>query len=300
MNVLSKLDKAMRQESYEPTEEEKQEYLQIQHEENLPFLLAEYKSELEQAERNRQERHDKRLSHCMQMAIRGNRHIGDMERICFLCGFWRGGECENCLQRRVDFTQGRILETLYEKKMVQVRVSPAQSKKLTRKMKREQFTKLPQKHDDLLMFEEGALDIEKLEKLGLEPKELTLSEAHQMDWSEIVKQQPKGRNRSGSLIMPKNEEDEKFEMIKVKEIMSNAPARIEDAFIQEVYQETPDMDPKTPKQVERALNKRAYLFIKKLRSCDYTVYTQIKRVKCVNSRIQFNTYTKKDTFPTLN
>lgn len=296
MNVLARLDEIMKDE-IEPTEEEKLEYAEIQYQQNLPFLLAEIKSEREQAERNRQKRHDDRLAHCMQMAIRGNKHIGDLERICFLCGFWRNGECENCLKRRVDFTQGRILETLYEKKMFQIRVSLARSKKLTRKMKREQFTKLPQRDDDLLFFEEDALDIEKLEKLGLEPKELTISEAVKMDWSEIVKQQPKGRNRSGSLIMPKNEEDEKFEMIKVKEIMSNAPARIEDAFIQEVYQETHDMDPKTPKEVERSLNKRAYLFIKKLRSCDYTVYTQIKKVKCVISRIQFRTYTKKETFP---
>lgn len=231
----------------------------------------------------RDQRHIERMKRCGKWSAgEFQPETGAPKRYVYKCDLWREG-CEDCLKERAGFVRAQFMETLASKELYVVEVSPDRAKKLIRKMNKEQYEKFPQEDCDLLIFEKGALNIEKLE--GAE--ELTIQNAVTWNWEAVVKL-PEGRNKSGSLTSPKTStEAEKFSMITNKQIVTDAPENVQENMIQEVLQETSYLNPKNAKAVEKALARRAILYGKKLRNAGYNTFLHARKRKVLINKINW-------------
>jgi len=238
--------------------------------------------ELAEKKAAEEKRIQKRLENCGKWGLKHGKHSNSKKRVMYECGLWRGGLCPRCLRKRAETTRQFFVNAVATKNIRKIEVSPDRAKKLIRKMKKHQYERYPLDGEtELLFFEAEALP----EMDNSSP--VKIKDVIGMDWEKIVNV-PEKTNKSGTLSMPPSPESpEKFEMISVETVVSNAPPEAEDILFDEAQAETAQMNPTTPKQVERCIKKRMRIYRKKLINAGYLVFTHSRMEKCYSGRIDW-------------
>ena len=229
-------------------------------------------------EKNREEKRAQRISDCGKWSNWYDPHTGQRTGFTFQCGLFR--YCDACLQKRASKEHTFLKTAVLERRMVMKIVTAEEATKLIRKAEKNEYIRYPQKNGNDLLF----LD----EAVGIEGVAVDLAWVMKQDWTTIV-QTPEGRNKSGTMHMPIDDEVlEDFSIINTKQFVTNANRRITNQAMRDASQETAKLDPKTPETVVAALYKRFSIATAKLRRQGYVVTVYNKRLKLIHSRIDWN------------
>ena len=235
-------------------------------------------------EREGSERRVKRLTDCGNWGSWFDGHTGKRAGVVFRCNLYR--ECPHCLSIRAEKEHTWIMVKALQKDMIAVYMESKSATNKLRKVDKTDYIRYPQ---------ENGIDLVIIDNAVAERKEINGTPAdcnwvQEQNWDKIVKT-PKGRNKSGTMhIPPTPKDDEKFEMISIKQFTSNAPMDIKNSLMDKVIEETPHLLPKNAKEVKKAIDYRFSSTTKKLREAGYSYNTYAKKQKIVESKISWGSF----------
>jgi hypothetical protein len=257
-------------------------------------------SELNQAltltEEDQHNRRQQRMSDCGHWANWFNPHTGGKDGYIFRCGYWR--ECASCLRRRAERESKWVVQSLMQKKnmvMVEQPVEDFDNFLRRNDLTKNDYVRFPQENSEVLLI---SADI--LLNDDIEVKQIGLNWVKEQDWQSIVNT-PEGRNKSGRLhIIHEEPTGEEFSMVDTLQFVTNASRIVQEDTMQETIDETLQLNPETPAEVENALNERAKLAVSKLRSQGYAVRFYRKRVKLIHGQLNWKVGAESNALHTEN
>ncbi len=242
-------------------------------------ISDEYEKRLETSstEKKREEKRAQRISDCGKWSNWYNPHNGERTGFVFQCGLFR--YCDACLKKRAEEEYELLKIAALDKHMVMKIVTSKEATNLIRKVDKTEYIRYPQENGNDLLF----LD----ESVGMEGVAVNLGWVMRQDWTTIV-QTPEGRNKSGTMHMPVDDETpDEFSIINTKQFITNANRRVTNQAMGEAIRETASLDPKTPDAVVAALRKRVGIATNKLRQQGFTVTIYDKRLKLIHSLVDW-------------
>lgn len=249
----------------------------------------------QKAEEKRLQIRDQRLRQCgTRCKRRFGPEDGELKSVIYFCDCWRNQLCTSCFDSRKDYLLGRAHSAVMEarkdnKRLIRkMEVSKKDGNKLARKLSKDEYVRLPLEDDlDLFLIDSDDFD-------GGE--EITYDEVTKLDWDKLT-DTTKGRNVSGHLGKPKDtDDDDDVELISVESVVlhSDTTREQEQIALEAVAEKTGDLDPKTAKEVEKAIFKRTKVYVAALRKAGGKILgMRTITIKCRTSCIDWKRYTEK-------
>lgn len=228
-------------------------------------------------EQTRIEKREKRLNDCGKYANWYNPHSGKRTGFIFRCGLFR--HCSVCLKRRADEEYTWVKQATLDKRMIVISVDSKAATNIIRKAEKTEYIRFPGEDGKDLLF----LD----ETLGIVGEAVDLDWVVKQDW-EIIVSTPKGRNKSGTMHMPIEEDaGEEFTIINTQQFITNANRYNTIKAMKEAEEQTANLNPKTANEVVNALRKRTRIATRKLREMGYSINMYNKKLKLIHSMINW-------------
>ena len=241
-----------------------------------------------------------RRSHCGKQAIRYfNPETGRYKKGVYRCDLWRDAFCQPCFERRVERLRGRaqraVLDAWHDGERMLRIVGPMgkdEASRFVRSLPKSSYLRRPTADGDVILMDDNTGN----------GSELDYQSVTDLQWESLAST-PEGRNVSGDLGKPENDEPEDgtFE-VEVKSVVihdDTSPEQEEAALLQAV-EETADLSPTTPEEVQEAVKQRTDAFVKALKQAGGSILSsRIIKLKCQISCISWSSYTEKMQFEDL-
>ena len=230
------------------------------------------------------EKRDRRRADCGKWSYWYDAHTGKRQGYIFFCDLFR--DCERCLNRRAEQEKKWILDAHLEKDLVAVIVTPEEAKRIVRNTgaKKKNYVRYP--YEDNGTIVEMIVIQKEFYDAGFEVDMRWILE---QDWKNVVAT-PEGRNKSGTVHMPRTPEDEQgaFTIIDTNQIVTDAPSEMVIAEMDNIIEETSDYDPRTAEEVQECLKHRTTLLKTRLRMLEYNVTLYNKHIKLIHHKIDWS------------
>ena len=232
-------------------------------------------------EKEKEEKRKKRIDDCGSWSYWFDPHTGKRQSYVFRCQMFR--ECEVCLRERAEQEQERLQDKMIDDKPMRWSiVQDGEIKKVLRNTgaKKEDYVCYPLKDGTHLLITSG-LDISCSETV-------TFSWITKQDWTNIS-DTPIGRNKSGTLTVPPVPEDEEeSSIVEIEMFITNASSTLVNTIMDEIVEETFDMNPETVEDVERCLTIRTSKVTKQLKDLGHSVTIYYRNFKVIHSDISWS------------
>jgi len=226
------------------------------------------------------ERRALRLSLCGKRRTRYiSAETGKLVAGTYSCGLWRNKECPRCSANREQYTRSRAHAAVLDARhaddshlLHMLKCDKHTANCFTRKLGRKLYLRIPQQDGSEILLIDG-------ETRNSVP--ITYDELSELDWENIVNT-PEGRNMSGDLGKPPDDDQVGTIKVKTRSVVVNATPQQEikawDRAVKETQHLQPENSDDLAATLEIAMEIRIKKYIKHLRALGGTVLPKSSRV----------------------
>jgi hypothetical protein len=261
--------------------------------ETLEEILAyQAQSDLDDEEEKRKYR----LGECGKMKYRFDHHTKDIVFYTYECGMFR--ICKRCGHKRAEAFKAEIQNAISSGiKIARVTNLEEDFENFRTKhgIAADSYMQFPNENGNEILVNLDA--VRDIRDSNFRYAILKSQDVSNMDWREYTNT-PEGRAVSGQLTKKKSlvgEKKEEGTTINVPEFSTSADKKEVIGTMQSAIQETEDLDPKTPEEVEQALWKLTDIVSRRLKENGHQVMQSVRKLKVIPSKINWkknSLYTK--------
>ncbi len=234
---------------------------------STPIIIVESDSdETEVSKKGSLVQREKRKSYCgLRLGKKFSAKDGKYKKGQHHCNLWRDEFCPSCFNHRLKYYKGQIQSSVYratqEGRFVKmVTVDEGEARFICARVKKEDYRRFPQEDSTVVFF----IDSEDVD-IGEPVIWADTEDSEIIPWEQIIKT-PKNRHATGTMGKDLDVLEEGEALIKNPDFTVD-PSTTEEQEIKALtatFEQTKQLNPETPEELETALKERADVFVKEL------------------------------------